>query len=101
MSEYVYIVDLESVINDQPQKKEISHCKISSRNIVAFSNDSHVYILPLEKPNEVIPVLSSSSHSLCNFLSWTDDGNYLMVVYNNGIVNVYRSHVNFNSFDAL
>ncbi len=90
--EYLYLVDLNSYISDEEIKiNESCNCVLSNKNILAISNDCCVYILPIEKPNELIPV--HLSNSPCVRLVWSDDGQYLLNVYKNGQCNLFNVKV--------
>ena len=90
--DFVYIVDLNAYINNEESKSNDSYtCALSSKNIFAFSSECYVYLLPLEKPNELVPV--TLSNSSCIFISWSDDGQYLLTVFKNGMCHIYSVKV--------
>jgi len=90
--DYIYSVDLSSYINnDEPKSLESYACALSSKNIFAFSNECYVYLLPLEKPNELVPI--TLSNSSCIFLTWSDDSQHLLNVFKNGICQIYSVKV--------
>ncbi len=88
----VYLVDLNSYLSDEELKaNDTCNCSLSNKNILAFSNDCCVYMMPIEKPNELIPVTLSASQSI--FLVWSDDGQFLLNVYKNGVCNLFSVKV--------
>jgi hypothetical protein len=90
--DYIYLVDLNSYISDGEIKPtDITHCSLSNRNILALSCDCCIYIVPLEKPNELVAV--NLSNRPCIELCWSDDGLYLLTVYDNGICNIFNIKV--------
>ena len=90
--DFIYLVDLNSYINDDEIKlNDPCVCCLSNRNVLALSNDCCVYILPLEKPNELIPV--TLSNSPCVNMCWSDDGLTLLNVYKNGTCNLFNIKV--------
>ena len=53
--DYVYLVDLNSYLNNEELKPtDTFACALSSKNIFAFSSECYVYLVPLEKPNELL-----------------------------------------------
>lgn len=100
--DYIYSVDLDSYVGNSNTIKTSDLCSssLSNRNILAFSSDCCVYILPLEKPNELIPVNLNSSPS--EYLAWSDDGVHLMNVCKNGTCNLYCVKANLlNTIDLV
>ena len=90
--DYIFSIDLSSYLNSTNDKElTLRKCALSRRNIFAFSNDCYIYMLPLEKPNELIPVIASNS--VCTHLAWSDDGQYLLNAYKNKSVNLYAIKV--------
>lgn len=90
--DYIYLVNLNSYLNDDEIKPtDLCHCRVSNRNILAIANDCCVYILPLEKPNELIPV--TLSNSPCMDLAWSNDGLFLLNVSKSGVCNLYSVKV--------
>ncbi len=90
--DFIYSIDLSSYISDDELKPTDScSCALSSRNILAIANDCCVYVLPLEKPNELIPV--NLSNSPCVYLSWSEDGLYLLSICKNGICRLHNLKV--------
>jgi len=78
---------------------------LSNRNVLALANDCCVYLLPLEKPNELIPV--TFSNSPCLDLAWSNDGLFLLMLQKSGVCNLYKVkvflsiffNINFSIFD--
>ena len=92
--DYIYSVDLNTYFaNDGIKEPEQCCCSLSNRNLLALANDCCVYILPLEKPNELIPV--NLNNSPCVDLSWSEDGQFLMNICKNGVCNLYNIKVCF------
>ena len=90
--DYVYLVDLNSYLNNEELKPtDTFACALSSKNIFAFSSECYVYLVPLEKPNELVPV--TLSNSSCIFISWSDDSQYLLNVFKNGMCHIYSVKV--------
>lgn len=90
--DFLYLVDLSSYINNErTQFFEGYACALSSKNIFAFSNECYVYLLPLEKPNELVPV--TLSNSSCILLAWSEDSQHLLNVFRNGICQIYSIKV--------
>ncbi len=90
--DYIYSIDLNSYLSDQQIKEnEPCTCALSNKNILALANDCCVYILPLEKPNELIPV--NLNNSPCVHLNWSDDGLFLLSIFQNGVCNLYNIKV--------
>lgn len=92
--DYLYLVDLKNFLTGTeicPESDYFS-CAVSSLNIVAISTNCCVYILPLEKPNELKPVTLSKSP--CIELIWSHDGQYLLAFFKNGLVNIFNIKVN-------
>ena len=86
------MVDFNSYLNDEELKPtDTFACSLSNKNIFALSNDCYVYLLPLEKPNELVPV--TLSNSSCIYISWSDDGQYLLNVFKNGSCQIYNVKV--------
>lgn len=97
--DFVYSLDLSSYVtkqSDECGEAELK-CALSSRNMVAFSSGSYIYLLPLEKPNELIPISLSSSK--CTHLVWSDDSDYLLSVYDKQKINVYNIKVIVVTFE--
>jgi hypothetical protein len=98
--DYVYSVNLSSYIasttDDNSLGRILTRCSLSNRNILAFSNDCSLFILPLEKPNELIP-LQGQANSQCTNLCWSEDGQYLLSVYQNQTVNLSHIKVYFEN----
>jgi hypothetical protein len=104
--DYIYSIDLSSYINnhtdengsgeDELERVEQlgNKCALSNRNLLAFSSDCYIYMLPLEKPNELIPV--NLSNSVCTHLVWSDDGQYLLNAFKNKTINLY--HIKVRNF---
>jgi hypothetical protein len=91
--DYIYLVDLSAYIRDEEIKSnDVCSCSLSSRNVLAFSCDCNVYMLPLEKPNELIPI-NLSGNSPCTNLCWSNDCLFLLNVHKNGICNLYNIKV--------
>lgn len=89
---YIYEIELNSYLSDEEIKPaDLCRCSLSSRNILALSNDCSVYLLPLEKPNELVPVCLSSSP--CLDLTWSHDGLFLLIVTKTGGCNLYNIKV--------
>jgi hypothetical protein len=96
--DYIYSIDLSAYINNKNSngsgretgdgKRFGNVCALSNRNILAFSNECYTYMLPLEKPNELVPV--NLSNSLCTQLIWSDDGQYLLGSFKNQTVHLYQ-----------
>jgi WD40 repeat protein len=100
--DYVYSIDLSSYINNNNTINDDTDlenaggrfgnkCAFSNRNVFAFSNDCYLYLLPLEKPNELIPITLSSR--LCTHLVWSEDGQYLLSAFTNQAINIYQIKV--------
>ncbi len=99
--DYIYSIDLSSYINnhlDENASIELEDiqrlgykCALSNRNLLALSSDCYIYMLPLEKPNELIPV--NLSNSVCTNLVWSDDGQYLLSAFKNQTINLYQIKV--------
>ena len=89
--DFLYLVDLSSYINNE--ESDSYACALSSKNIFAFSSECYVYLLPLEKPNELVPV--TLANSSCIFISWSDDSQYLLNVFRNGMCQIYNVKVIF------
>ena len=89
---YIYQVELNSYLSDEEIKpSDLCRCSLSNRNILALSNSCCVYLLPLEKPNELIPV--TLSNSPCLDLAWSYDGLFLLNVAKSGVCNLYNIKV--------
>ncbi len=90
--EFIYSIDLNSYISDE-ELKVTDNCMscLSNQNILAVSNDCFVYILPLEKPNELIPV--TLNNNPCVYLCWSDDSQYLLTAFKNGVCNLFSIKV--------
>ncbi|RNA44954.1 mediator of RNA polymerase II transcription subunit 16 isoform X1 [Brachionus plicatilis] len=113
--DYVYLVDLKDFLTKTEINPDSDYfsCVVSSLNVVALSANCCVYILPLEKPNELKPVTLSKSP--CIHLAWSHDGQYLLSFFKNGqlnifkiktcsldsIKNVFSSEFNFNDILAI
>ncbi|CAF0729025.1 unnamed protein product [Brachionus calyciflorus] len=96
--DYLYLVDLNPYLTDDEIKpSSFCNCSVSSKNIAVISNDCYAYILPLEKPNELIPV--NSSNSPCIQTCWSDDGKYLLCFHKSGEINLY--HVKTTLLDSI
>jgi hypothetical protein len=94
--DYLCLIDLYSYISRSEEissKDNSLFCTLSNKNILALSNDNSVYILPIEKPNELIPVTISNSI----FLVWSDDGQFLLNVNKNGVCNLFSIKVYTNA----
>ena len=90
--DYIYLVDLNSYLSDDEIKPtDLCRCSLSNRNVLALANDCCVYLLPLEKPNELIPV--TFSNSPCLDLAWSNDGLFLLMLQKSGVCNLYNVKV--------
>jgi hypothetical protein len=66
-------------------------CSLSNKNIFAYSIDFSIYVLPLEKPNEVIEVVELKNE--CVHLQWSDDALCLLSVLKDGTCMVHSINV--------
>ena len=104
--DYLYSVELGSYLSDDEIKLSDTslasscQCSLSNKNILAIANDCCVYLLPLEKPNELIPVTLATSPS--THLVWSDDGQHLLNVHANGVCNLFAIRANcLNSVELV
>lgn len=87
--DYIYTVDLNSYLSSRELKtSEPCLCTLSNRNLLAFASDCSLYILPLEKPNELIPV--NLNNYPCIYLTWSEDGALLLNICKDGDCKLYR-----------
>ena len=113
--DYIYSVDLSYYIQPSPEenKEEAqtrdeyknvasktrmrTKCALSNSNLLAFSHDCNVYILPLEKPNELVPLVASSSSTTgqVTHLCWSHDAQYLLNACENQTVHLSHMRVHF------
>lgn len=91
--DYLYFVDLKDFLSSTeicPQS-DYYNCVVSSLNIAAISANCCIYILPLEKPNELKPIpLGQSS---CINLAWSHDGQFLLAFFKSGQLKVFNIKV--------
>ena len=66
-------------------------CSLSSKNILAMAIKKSIYVIPLEKPNEIIEVFEANSD--CDHLTWCDDALSLLSVHKNGFNYVHNFNV--------
>ncbi len=99
--DYVYSVDLNTYLGCQEiTSHDLCSVALSNRNILAFSNDCCVYILPLEKPNELLPV--NLNNSPCIYLAWSYCATQLLNICQNGVCNLYTVRANLlNTIDPV
>jgi hypothetical protein len=87
--DYIYTVDLNSYLsNSELKTSDPCLCTLSNRNLFAFASDCSLYILPLEKPNELIPV--NLNNFPCVYLTWSEDGAFLLNICKDGDCKLYR-----------
>ena len=88
--DFVYFIDLSSYIGSSEKANGSCICSLSTRNILAFASQNHLYMLPLEKPNELIQL---SNNNKTEKMCWSDDGQFLLNVYQDGSCNLFSIKV--------
>lgn len=91
--EFIYSVDLNLNRLDDYLKGPDERCisSLSVKNIVALYFKKFVFIIPLEKPNELIEVVETTTE--CTHLLWSPDGLSLVILQKNGIHYQYSFNV--------
>jgi hypothetical protein len=84
----IYSVDLSSYggINNRNVL-----CTLSNKNVLALGVNEYIYVLPLEKPNELIPI--NEINNQCTHLCWNDDGTRLFSIHKDLYCYVYSLKV--------
>jgi hypothetical protein len=74
-------------------------CSLSTKNILALGINEHICVLPLEKPNELIPI--NEINNQCTYLCWNDDGTHLLSIHKDLFCYVYSLKVRKLNLFAL
>ena len=99
--DYIYSIGLNTYLScNEITSRDLCSSALSARNVLAFANDCCVYILPLEKPNELLPV--NLNNSPCIYLAWSHDATHLLNICKNGVCNLYTVRANLlNTIDPV
>lgn len=90
----IYSVDFSPYNLDiEFARKSVLICSLSIKNILAIAINGCISVLPLEKPNELIPI--HEINNICTHLCWSDDGLQLLSIHRDGFCYVFSLKASF------